>query len=670
MLIAAACAAAISASALAQTRPRGQGAPAVPLLDVPFIPQSESLCGGAAAAMVMRYWGAADVYAESFEPLIDPAEHGIKGDALLGALRQRGWEARSFRGDAALVRSHLTKGRPIVALIEDRPSRFHYVVIVSWPGRRVVVHDPARGPFHLMDEDAFVRAWRAADFWTMLVVPTAATRTTAANRQADEAERTLAADAPCAAMVDEGVRLANADDRDGARRLFETATQMCPRAAGPWRELAGLHAVAGEWKEAAADAQRAVSRDPADRHAWRILATARYVEGDRFGALDAWNHLGEPAIDLIDIDGLERTRFDVARRAVDLRPQMLLTASALRRAERRLSALPSVRFARLTYRPGENGRTQVNAVVMERPLLPSSPVSMVAAGVRAVSDREVGVALASPTGGGEVWDVAWRWWEHRPRVAAGLSAPGPGGTAWRIEAFDERETFGGSASPAVERRRGVAVRVADWASSDTRWDIAIGVDRWRVYGRAVSVTAGIDQRVVRDRVLLSLRSSRSFGDVRAWTAGARVDWRSSAAHEGNVLLAGGGFAATGRDAPFMLGHGAGTERGSDALLRAHPTFESGIVERAVFGRRLVHGGVEWRHWIQPRTRPLRFAPAVFVDAARASDGWQFSDGRAHVDVGAGMRLPLPGAGVVRVDIARGLRDGATALSVGWINGLR
>jgi hypothetical protein len=40
-----------------------QPAPGVHLLDVPFMEQSEALCGGAAAAMVMRYWGARGVYA-------------------------------------------------------------------------------------------------------------------------------------------------------------------------------------------------------------------------------------------------------------------------------------------------------------------------------------------------------------------------------------------------------------------------------------------------------------------------------------------------------------------------------------------------------------------------------------------------------------------------------
>jgi hypothetical protein len=49
----------------------GYAQPAVRVLDVPFIAQSESLCGGAAAAMVLRYWGERGLTAESFSHLVD-----------------------------------------------------------------------------------------------------------------------------------------------------------------------------------------------------------------------------------------------------------------------------------------------------------------------------------------------------------------------------------------------------------------------------------------------------------------------------------------------------------------------------------------------------------------------------------------------------------------------
>jgi hypothetical protein len=36
------------------------------LLDVPFVAQTEALCGGASVAMVQRYWGAREVSAADF----------------------------------------------------------------------------------------------------------------------------------------------------------------------------------------------------------------------------------------------------------------------------------------------------------------------------------------------------------------------------------------------------------------------------------------------------------------------------------------------------------------------------------------------------------------------------------------------------------------------------
>jgi len=77
------------------------GADSLHLLDVPYLPQSEALCGGAAIAMVMRFFGVTNVYAETFSSLVDRTAGGIRGEDLLSALRARGWQAQSFRGDAA-----------------------------------------------------------------------------------------------------------------------------------------------------------------------------------------------------------------------------------------------------------------------------------------------------------------------------------------------------------------------------------------------------------------------------------------------------------------------------------------------------------------------------------------------------------------------------------------
>ena len=638
----------------------------VALLDVPFLPQSESLCGGAAAAMVMRYWGASNVYADTFADLVDPSAGGIRADDLLRALRARGWGAQSFRGDSASVQQALQARRPAIVLIQDRPGRFHYVVVVGWSTGRVVAHDPARAPFRVIDERAFTDAWKQADFWTLVLDPPASgavpERTGRAATDSVAGETT-----PCSAMVDEGVRLANGGDVKSARVTLETAAAQCPRAAAPWRELAGLHALAAEWHEAASDARLALERDENDAHAARILATALYLLDDPEGALDAWNRVGEPVIDLVNIIGLDRTRYDVVARVMGLAPKQLLTRASLQTARWRLAELPAAQVSRVAFRPTENGQAQVEAVVLERPLVPASPAAAGVVALRAFTDRELAGSLSSPSGGGETWTAAWRWWEHRPRLTFGFESPAPFGGRWGVAAFHETETYTATPSSIVEEARTRAeFHVSDWTRFGFRWQTGAAVDRWRdASAAALSMRLGGEQRFAADRGSLSAAGESWLGGLRTWTIAVRSEWRSRVHNEGSVWLARAGEEIAARTAPFALWSGAGTGQGRDVLLRAHPLLHGGVV-RGVFGPQLTYAGTEWRRWVQPAKKPLRIAPAVFVDLARAAGGLASSDDRWQADVGGGLRIAVPGSGALRVDVARGLRDGRSVLSVGWM----
>ncbi len=121
-----------------------------------------------------------------------------------------------------------------------------------------------------------------------------------------------------------------------------------------------------------------------------------------------------------------------------------------------------------------------------------------------------------------------------------------------------------------------------------------------------------------------------------------------------------GYRAAGADAPPALWPGAGTGRGRADLLRAHPLLEGGVVRGPAFGRSLWSAGLEFdsRPW---RLGLLRAGLACFVDAARFG-------GRspAQVDAGVGIRLAGFGPdGELSLDAARGLKDGAAALSLVW-----
>ena len=71
-----------AASAARADEPSRPGA----LLDVPFVAQTEALCGGASVAMVQRYWGAREVSAADFASLVDVATEWHPGVAT----RRRG----------------------------------------------------------------------------------------------------------------------------------------------------------------------------------------------------------------------------------------------------------------------------------------------------------------------------------------------------------------------------------------------------------------------------------------------------------------------------------------------------------------------------------------------------------------------------------------------------
>jgi hypothetical protein len=659
-------AAVVFATAAGSTPALAQSTHPLPLIDVPYLPQSEALCGGAAIAMVMRYWGETGVYAETFSDLIDPEAQGIRGRELMRALEERGYETASFEGDLDQIRRTLAARRPAVALIEDRPGRFHYVVIVGLRDERIVVHDPARSPFRVIEAAEFLHAWAPAKAWMMIAQPRAAGARPlprADGNAGADASDTSMSNSLCAGMVEEGVRLSGRGDLAASERVFRLATTECPDDPGPWRELAGVHVLRGDWRQASAAARLALDRDPQDQHAIRILATSLFLSGARDDALNVWNRIESPVIDLVEIRGLEQTRYAVAAKALDLAPQTLLTSGRLQRARKRLDAIPSILGSHVSYEPDENENAKVVAAVVERPVVPAGLISLAAIGARMVSDRVLRVDLAGPAGEGELWSGAWRWWENRPRVEFGMAAPSPFGGVWSLVAFGEKQTYGGGASEIVERRRGLALKATDWLTGSTRLRAGVSFDRWPA-GMTTALNAGVARAFDEDRGRASVDATLVAGAFETAVLALNGEWQSANERMGPVWLFRAGVTRTGNRAPFALWPGAGVGQGRDLLLRAHSLLHDGVI-RGVFGRQVSHGGVEWRDWRWSVLRTVRIAPAMFLDVARADRVPAFGDDRAHVDVGAGLRIAVPGAGVLRIDLGRGLRDGSTALSIGW-----
>jgi len=648
-------------------------------LPVPFLPQTEDLCGGAAAAMVMRYWGAADVYPDVFAPLVDRAAGGITTGRLVADLRQRGWIAFDGSGDAGEMTKELSRGRPLIALIEDRPGRFHYVVVVERGAGRVVVHDPARAPSREVDAARFDAAWQQAGRWMLILLPPPVPglesgRSDMPGTKGVPESRPGAEEAPesrpgtgarCEAVVELGVQLA-ADDRAAARTTLKQATAACPDGAAAWRELAGLDALDGDWTSAAANARRAVTLQPDDQYAWRILATADYVRHDDLAALAAWNRIGQPVVNLIDVKGLVHTRYDVIADAIGVELKSVLTPDALTRGERRVRDLPAVAGARLSFHPVEGERAQLDAAIVERDRVPAGYPALIRIGFGAATGRELSSTISNVSGGGDAAGVTWRWWRNRPLLSAFYAAPAPraiGGGVWQLEAARETQTFGTAAFE--ETRTRVAMTLGNWLTSRTRVSAAAGFERWRDRANDVSFSAGIEHWRLSNRLRLAADVTQAAG-VQPFSFGqASVGARTKSTPQGFVLTGIAGYSLASDASPASVWPGADTGHARDVLLRAHPLLADGIIVGPVFGRRLTFGTVEAQRWLTMRRLPVRWAPALFADTARAWRGIATTGERLQIDAGGGIRVAVPGAGVMRIDVARGLRGGGVVVSAGW-----
>jgi len=247
----------------------------------------------------------------------------------------------------------------------------------------------------------------------------------------------------------------------------------------------------------------------------------------------------------------------------------------------------------------------------------------------------------------------------------------------------ERQSYRAPSSSDIplvrEERRRVGLHLADWSTRWLRWQTGVALDHLREYGdlderRAdardyFSVESTIDVRPTGDRLALTASASwwAPFADGAPFgTGGLLAAWRSTDDATVPSWSLSSGIAVASRVAPLALWQGAGRGNGRSGLVRAHPLIKDGVLAGPVFGRELAHGTVEYARPVK-YTRKGGFSIAWFVDAARA---WHRLNGLGasplYVDAGVGVRVSAPGAdGAIRIDVAHGLRGGATTLSASW-----
>lgn len=696
-------------------RPAPQGdpsdltAPSNPVLEVPFVGQSELMCGAAAVVMTLRYWGDAETRTGRFAPLVRESDGGIRARDLARSTEALGWDVRSFQGDLDLLRHHLARGRPVVTLIEVGEGRFHYVTIVGWLEGRLLFHDPAISPYQWMNREDFDRAWESSGRWAMLILPATGTGdrrpAVEASDSAFARPRAVSAsshgpmprspvsssrdsDGSVGPLCEELLRRAASDARatklDEADESLRRARMLCPGDPLVNRELAALRLRQGRPGEAVVHARRATALDSTDHLSRELLAAGYFLQGDDTGALGVWHRLGRARLGHIELASRTRTRQRVIVGLSGLEPGEPLTPETLGLSRRRLEMLPSASGSRVDYRPRSDGRVDAEVAVTEHPAVPISTLDLFRHGISAAVDQEIGVQAGSLLRAGELWTLGWRWETPRRGLTVGLDIPGhlfqPG--IWSVRGELQRESYaysltraarttdpGETWAAAVEERRRASLGFSLWTSQTLRWSGTLAVDHWEGAGTwgSIGLAARLDGSRGHFTAMLGGEAwwsgSRHPGFARGEVGAA---WRSGVERRGLVVHLRTGASWVTPEAPGSVWPGAGTGSGRPALARAHPLLADGVVTGPLFGRGLVHGGLETVWWATG-VGPLKVAPATFVEFAYATQRPEaILDTRAfHTDAGVGVRLGLPGGPTLRLDVARGLRDGATAWSISF-----
>ena len=456
-------------------------------------------------------------------------------------------------------------------------------------------------------------------------------------------------------------RLAGAGDYTGAERALTDGPAVCS-AGTTLRELAGVRAVQKRWSEASELAQAAVDTDRSDAGAWRLLGTTLFLQDDRRGALRAWNEAGEPRLDTLQITGLRRTRAPVVMRAAGIKPGDRVTPGSVLRAERRLDQVPSISRAQVEYVPRPGGLADLRARVGDRTLVPRSVVAIGSVAAPAIFNRSIELPISSPTGGGERIDISWRFQQHRPRVIADFSSPAPWGGVWGVNGSWERQPFAAPVFPTAERTGG-RVWWGDWLTSYLQVQMRGGAERW-VSRESALATAGTGLLFV-----TPAQRFRARVDLDTWMGHepfsrghAVIDLTSSMERRGWVVLGQAGAGRMGDMAQPDIWFGGDTSS-SRPPLRAHRLVDDGYMTTTRIGRTIVHASVEGQHWWL--TRRGSVGAALFLDLVSV-DRRIIPGPQRDADVGVGFRAGVPGSdGNIRVDLARGLRDGAMRVSVGF-----
>lgn len=142
---------------------------------VPFFPQSELMCGPAALASVLNFYGDAVALEEVSRAVYHSKLKGSLTIDLLLYAKERGFEARFYTGGLEDLKARLREKNPLILFLNlgyDFYPVGHYVVAVGYnEDMGVVVAHSATAREKVFGYGKLLGDWEKTGFSTLLITP-------------------------------------------------------------------------------------------------------------------------------------------------------------------------------------------------------------------------------------------------------------------------------------------------------------------------------------------------------------------------------------------------------------------------------------------------------------------------------------------------------------------
>jgi hypothetical protein len=144
----------------------------VVLEKVPFYPQEDYQCGPASLAAVLNYQGMLNISpGEIAHDIFSKSARGTLNIDMVLYAQKKGLFVRDYSGSLKDLREKIDAGYPLVVMVDYGFSVWqvnHFMAVVGYD-KDVVIVNSGNKEHEVIGNDAFLKAWRRTNFWTLLI---------------------------------------------------------------------------------------------------------------------------------------------------------------------------------------------------------------------------------------------------------------------------------------------------------------------------------------------------------------------------------------------------------------------------------------------------------------------------------------------------------------------